>query len=478
MMHLKSMKISDEDFQLIHELCRARTRESFFIFRLCIRPDLIIGWWQRELAQQLQIFYEDFVAGKHPRLAILAPPQHGKTTIVNDLCAYVAGRNPDKKIIYASYGDELGLRANSEIQRTISSPQFQELFSGTRIGMPGWQCNQSLVEFVGHTGSFRNTTVNGAVTGFQLHLGVIDDPLKGSREAESKLIRNRNWSWLTNDFMTRFAEDGALLIIMTRWNIDDLLGRLEEQWPDLKVLSYPAIAEADTAFRRCGDPLFPELKSRDFLLRQKKLMSEASWQSLYQQNPIVVGGGVFPINKLLTLNMLDRSKITHSVRYWDKAGTHGDGAFTAGVRMHSMSDGTFVISHVARGQWSALERETNIKTWTEVDAAEFGSYEVYIEQEPGSGGKESAESTIRMLAGFRVYADRVTGAKEIRAEPFAAQVQGGNVGLVAGIWVTDFLDECEVFPAGKWKDQVDAASGAFSKLAAGTAYLTDYSKWV
>jgi phage terminase large subunit-like protein len=95
------------------------------------------------------------------------------------------------------------------------------------------------------------------------------------------------------------------------------------------------------------------------------------------------------------------------VRYWDKAGTHGDGAFTAGVRMHSMSDGTFVISHVARGQWSALERETNIKTWTEVDAAEFGSYEVYIEQEPGSGGKESAESTIRMLAGFRVYADRV-----------------------------------------------------------------------
>jgi phage terminase large subunit-like protein len=57
-------------------------------------------------------------------------------------------------------------------------------------------------------------------------------------------------------------------------------------------------------------------------------------------------------------------------------------------------------------------------------------------------------------------------------------VQGGNVWLVAGEWVTDFLDECEVFPAGKFKDQVDAAAGAFSKLAAGTAYLTDYSKWL
>ncbi len=202
LMHLQNLKISAEDFQLIHEFCRARARESFVAFRSWIRPDLIIGWWLCELAQHLQAFYEDFMAGKRPRLAILAPPQHGKTTIVNDLCAYVAGRNPDKKIIYASYGDDLGLRANSEMQRTILSPSFQEIFPGTRIGMPGWQCTQSLVEFVEQTGSFRNTTVNGAVTGFQLHLGIIDDPLKGRREAESKLIRNRNWSWLTDDFMT------------------------------------------------------------------------------------------------------------------------------------------------------------------------------------------------------------------------------------------------------------------------------------
>jgi predicted phage terminase large subunit-like protein len=177
--------------------------------------------------------------------------------------------------------------------------------------------------------------------------------------------------------------------------------------------------------------------------------------------------------------MFDRSKVTATVRYWDKAGTESDdAAYTAGVRMHLMKDGSFVVSHVVRGQWGALAREEKIKAWTEIDASEFGSYEVHVEQEPGSGGKESAESTIRMLAGYRVFADRVTGAKEIRAEPLAAQVQGGNVWLVAGEWVTDFLDECEVFPAGKFKDQVDAAAGAFSKLAAGTAYLTDYSKWL
>lgn len=437
---------------------------------------MIIGWWLRELAQQLQAFYEDFVAGKRPRLAILAPPQHGKTIIVNDLCAYVAGRNPDTKIIYASYGDELGLRANSELQRTISSPQYQELFPATRIGMPGWQCNQSLVEFVGHTGSFRNTTVNGAVTGFQLHLGAIDDPLKGRRETESKLIRNRNWSWLTDDFMTRFADDGAMLLVMTRWHVDDLLGRLEERWPDLKVLRYPAIAEEDTALRPRGDPLFPQLKSRDFLLAQKKLMSEASWQSLYQQNPIVVGGGIFPIGKLQIVPVFDRSKIKASVRGWDKSGTHGGGDYTAGLLMHAMVDGTFMIEDVVRGQWSALEREQQIKAVAATDCQRLKNsyaYQVAVEQEPGSGGKESFEATVRNLAGYCVYADKVTGSKQVCAEPFAAQVQGGNVWLAAGKYVQDFLDELEMFPAGKNDDQIDAAVMAFSRLTQGMRYNLD-----
>ena len=207
-------------------------------------------------------------------------------------------------------------------------------------------------------------------------------------------------------------------------------------------------------------------------------MTQSGWESIYQQNPIVVGGGMLPVEKLKVVSFFDRTKVTATVLYWDKAGTdREDAAFTAGVRMHSMSDGTFVISHVVRGQWGALDREEKIKAWTEVDASEFNSYEVHVEQEPGSGGKESAESTIRMLAGYAVYADRVTGNKEVRAEPFAAQVQGGNVGLVAGAWVTAFLDEAEVFPAGKWKDQVDAAAGAFSKLASSTAYLP-YDKWL
>jgi predicted phage terminase large subunit-like protein len=340
----------------------------------------------------------------------------------------------------------------------------------------------SEIEFVGYPGSFRNTTVAGPINGMELHLGVIDDPLKGRAEAHSPTMRNKTWDWFADDFLSRFAKDAALLCVMTRWHVDDILGRyIEKIHDDIRVLRYPAIAEMDELHRRKGEALFPEHKPLDLLLERRKLLTQPSWESMYQQHPIVVGGGQFPIEKMRVLPVFDRSKITHTIRYYDKAGTDAsenkDAAFTAGVRMHAMSDGTFVISHVMRGQWSALERETKIKAWAEVDEGEFPGHEIYVEQEPGSGGKESAESTIRNLPGYRVYADKVTGHKEIRAEPFAAQVQGGNVFLVAGDWVGAFYDECEVYPSGRWKDQVDAAGGAFNKLATNTAYLP-LEKWL
>jgi len=100
-----------------------------------------------------------------------------------------------------------------------------------------------------------------------------------------------------------------------------------------------------------------------------------------------------------------------------------------------MRDGTFVIEDVLRGHWGALEREKYIKQWADStrDSLERTSvrFTVVVEQEPGSGGKESAEATIRNLAGHICIADKPGAgrSKELRAEPFAAQVQGGNVWL-------------------------------------------------
>jgi predicted phage terminase large subunit-like protein len=99
------------------------------------------------------------------------------------------------------------------------------------------------------------------------------------------------------------------------------------------------------------------------------------------------------------------------------------------------------------------------------DAVRWGhKVRVWVEQEPGSGGKESALISVKELARFGVRLDKPTIAKEVRARPFAAQVEAGNVRLVRAPWNARFIEELVGFPNGEHDDQVDAVSGAFNKL--------------
>jgi predicted phage terminase large subunit-like protein len=88
-----------------------------------------------------------------------------------------------------------------------------------------------------------------------------------------------------------------------------------------------------------------------------------------------------------------------------------------------------------------------------------------VEQEPASGGKESAEASIRNLAGFSVHADRPTGDKVRRADPYSVQVNIGNVSLLHGDWNKGFIEEHRYFPFGAFKDRVDSAAAGFNELA-------------
>lgn len=169
--------------------------------------------------------------------------------------------------------------------------------------------------------------------------------------------------------------------------------------------------------------------------------------------------------------------ILRVIRYWDKAGTskyrteeQAKHAHTAGVLMGLTKSKRVVVLDVVRGQWEAHEREDIIARTTALDAATWGldRYTVWHEQEPGSGGKESAQATTANLAGYNVRSERPTGDKYERAQPFAAQVQAGNVDVLIAPWTRAYLAELHSFsPFNKsLKDQVDASSGAYNKLAA------------
>lgn len=155
------------------------------------------------------------------------------------------------------------------------------------------------------------------------------------------------------------------------------------------------------------------------------------------------------------------------VRYWDKAGTAGGGKFSAGVLVGQRPSGRIVFADVVRDQWSSYERNKVMLQKAAADAELGVPVTTWIEQEPGSGGKESAEISVQDFVGYDVRIDKVTGSKYDRAQPLAAQVEAGNVDLVAGPWNEAFLEEHHQFTgrdSDPYTDQVDSAAGGLNKL--------------
>lgn len=288
-----------ETIELYEKYLQLEAIENFLVYRYYLNPKLKLGWFVKDLARNLQQFYQDFVDGKKPKLIIEAPPQHGKSTAIIDFASWMIGKQPDTKIIYTSFSERLGIRANLKVQRILDSKKYKAMFgqllnTSNVVSISGqYLRNRDILEFLNHEGFFRNTTVRGSITGESLDLGIIDDPIKGREEADSQVVRDKTWDWFTDDFFSRFSELGALLGILTRWHVDDPIGRLIAGDKTVKVLKYRAIAEEDEKYRKAGEALFPEHKSKEFLEERKKLMPVRSWNSLYQQNPTISEGNFF-----------------------------------------------------------------------------------------------------------------------------------------------------------------------------------------
>ena len=324
------------------------------------------------------------------------------------------------------------------------------------------------------------TSVTGMGTGEGGDRIVVDDP-HNVKEGESDLKREAVLLWWDESMSTRGnTPESAKVIIMQRVHDRDLSGHVLEEKEGYVHLCLPARYEGNRVKTVLpldgppfqdprtteGQPLWEAMYNDAQLLELEKEMSEYAIAGQLQQRPSPRGGGMFKVENFKVANAYRPEHIEKLVRYWDKAGTEGGGARTAGVliaklKLEANLGYGYLVLDVIKGQWSAGVREKRIKETANMDGRET---EVWVEQEPGSGGKESAESSIKNLVGYRAYSDRVTGSKEVRAEPYAAQVEVGNVAVFNAEWTRDFLLEHEKFPTGRFKDQVDAAGGAFSKV--------------
>jgi hypothetical protein len=234
------------------------------------------------------------------QLIFCMPPRHGKTQLsTKSLSAWVSGKFPQWDIGVASYSDTMAEDMGADTRAILTSPQFRQIFPGHRLRKGGTSKSNIQTDkggrlvFVGR---------GGALTGRGMNLGVGDDLFKDHEEARSQTIRDQAWNWFTKVFMTRRMGLKLVLLTMTRWHSDDVIGRITD--PDnlhynpieagkWKIIRLPAIAEEDDPLgRKPGEPLWPEAYDLDFLESQQRL-DPLGFAALYQQRPTVADGTYF-----------------------------------------------------------------------------------------------------------------------------------------------------------------------------------------
>jgi predicted phage terminase large subunit-like protein len=414
--------------------------------------------WQWEHLAYVRQYLDKVTSGEIKRLMLFLPPRHGKS----EMCTvrypvWRLEREPGLRVIVGAYNQILANKFSRKARRIAVE---RVPMSPDRVAVEDWETARG--------GGFRAVGVGGGITGQGGDLIVIDDPVKSREEANSEAYRERCWDWYKDDLYTRLEPGGSIILIMTRWHMDDLAGRIlsSEDGPNWHVVTLPAEAlENDPLGREIDEPLCPERYDKATLASIRMVLGTMDYTALYQQKPMLAEGAMF---KRQWFTIQDAAPmVAERVRYWDKAGSEGKGDYSCGVLMARAFDGLYYIEDVQRGQWSSHQRNQIMLQTAQLDQRRYGDVgqvSTWMEQEPGSGGKESAEMSIRLLSGFVVGKEPVTGDKPTRARPFAAQCEPGNVKLIAGDWNASYLDELTAFPFGRNDDQVDASSGAFKHL--------------
>lgn len=152
------------------------------------------------------------------------PPQHGKSLILSRFgLAWIMGRNPSWRVLFATYADSLAETRGDELRTVLESKTFREVFPKATLK----KGSRSKSEMVFDAGGSINLVGRGSgTTGRPADLFVIDDPYKDDKEADSDAIRDSVRTWYSSVAQTRCPVWAPILIVHTRWNEDDLLGWL------------------------------------------------------------------------------------------------------------------------------------------------------------------------------------------------------------------------------------------------------------
>jgi len=411
---------------------------------------------------------DKIIDGELDRLMVLMPPGSAKSTYGTvRFPAYYLGRKGSHGVITASYNDRLATRFGRKVRNLIREDGYKRTFPDTVLAAD----SQAKGEWETSDGGFYFATgIGGGVTGRRADLGVIDDPIKGRKDADSQLIRDNAWDWYVDDFRTRLKPGGAIVIIQTRWHQDDLAGRIlpddwdgQSGWVTAKdgekwyVICLPAKAgQGDILGREPGEWLWTDWFSPEWWEQTERTARQKdvrTWNSLYQQTPTDEQGTFFRREWFPRFNLGEQPKHTNKYLSSDFAVTEGDGDFTEfGVCELDPTDDLWLTDW-----WYGQE---SADTWIEAELDLIKRHRPLMALGETGAIRRSVEPFLKKRSRERrIYARfewiTRTGDKPSMARAIQARAAQGKVHIPNTPWGDRLLEQLVSFPAGKHDDAVD-----------------------
>ena len=407
--------------------------------------------------------------GECRRLVINVPPRYSKTELaVVNFIAWCFGQVPDAEFIHASYSGTLAVNNSTAVRSLVQHEVYREIFPDIELASDAqhhWKTTAGGVMYATGTG--------GTITGFGAgkHRDgfggaiIIDDPHKAD-EAKSDVIRQGVIDWFQNTLESRKnSPETPIIVIMQRLHESDLAGwLLGDRGTDM---TGPPVAGGNgevwenvclPVWNGDGTPLWPEKHSAADLQRMEKA-APYMFAGQYRQSPAPPEGGVIKPDLMTVVDVVPPG-VVEWCRGWD-LGASASGDFTAGVKLGRLADGRYIIANAVREQFETHQRDTLIKNTATSDGRQLKQS---LPQDPGQAGKSQVLAFAKLLAGHSVHFSPESGDKLTRATPLASQINAGAVLMLKGAWNQQFIDECRLFPNGKYDDQVDAAARGFNVL--------------
>lgn len=321
----EELGLTERQFRELQRRARLElARRDFWEFCKLLAPDFYKESrdYLKRLCRELQEFYE---SPDERVMVINAPPRHGKTRTLQLLSEWVFGKNPAEKIITGSYNEQLSKTFSRGVRDIIMEKKvekdrvvYSDIFPKTRIKKGSSAA--SLWTLAGQHVSFLATSPGGTVTGFGAKLLLLDDTIKNAEEALNENVLESQWQWFTNTLLSRFEKGGKLIVLMTRWNTNDLSGRILEHYSAIGV---PVRQVLYTALQPDGTMLCDEVLDRPSYDLIVQTMGKEIVESNYNQRPINLIGRLYDMGfdtyKSLPVDNRGQSVIEEVCAYVDTA---------------------------------------------------------------------------------------------------------------------------------------------------------------